>query len=82
MRSEWFNYTELSLTTAVQGKRGEQGAVRGGSRASNLLEPSRTTSSQELASCVKFFYMSLGLFDYTELSLTTSLQVCRVQTDE
>ena len=37
------------LTTSLQGKQGVQGAyalVRGGSSASNLLEPSRTTSSQ------------------------------------
>ena len=40
---------EPSRTTALQGKQGVQGAralVRGGSSASNLLEPSRTTSSQ------------------------------------
>ena len=49
MSSEWFDYTEPSLTTSLQGKQGVQGAcalVRGGSSASNLLEPSRTTSSQ------------------------------------
>ena len=45
----WFDCTEPSLTTSLQGKQGVQGAralVRGGSSASNLLEPSRTTSSQ------------------------------------
>ena len=42
MSSGWFNYTELSLTTSLQGKQGVQGAytlVRGGSSTSNLLEP-------------------------------------------
>ena len=39
--------TEPSLTTSLQGKQGVQSAyalVLGGSSASNLLEPSRTTS--------------------------------------
>ena len=47
--SGWFDCTELSLTTSLQGKQGVQGAfalVRGGSSASNLFEPSRTTSLQ------------------------------------
>ena len=42
MSSGWFNCTEPSLTTSLQGKQGVQGAcalVRGGSSASNLLEP-------------------------------------------
>ena len=46
MRSVWFDCTEPSLTSALQGKQGVQGAfavVRGGSSSSNLLEPSRTT---------------------------------------
>ena len=46
MSSGWF---DCSLSTFLQGKQGLQGAyalVRGGSRASNLLEPSRTTSRQ------------------------------------
>ena len=49
MSSGWFDSTEPSLTTTLQGKQGVQGAyalVRGGSSASNLFEPSRTTSSQ------------------------------------
>ena len=49
MSSGWFDCTEPSLTTSLQGKQGVQGAralVRGGLSASNLLEPSRTTSSQ------------------------------------
>ena len=47
MCSGWFDCTEPSLTTFLQGNQGVQGAyalVRGGSRASNLLDPSRTTS--------------------------------------
>ena len=42
MSSGWFDCTEPSLTTYLQGKQGVQGAralVRGGSSASNLLEP-------------------------------------------
>ena len=49
MRSGWFDCTEPSLTTSLQGKQGVQGTyalVRGVSSASNLFEPSRTTSSQ------------------------------------
>ena len=46
MSSGWFDCTEPSLSTFLQGKQGLQGAyalVRGGSGTSNLLEPSRTT---------------------------------------
>ena len=42
MRSGWFDCTEPSLSTALQGKQGVQGAyalVRGGSSTSNLIEP-------------------------------------------
>ena len=49
MSSGWFDYTEPSLSTSLQGKQGVQGAyalVRGGSSTSNLVEPSRTTSLQ------------------------------------
>ena len=49
MSSGWFDCTEPSPTTSLQGKQGVQGAyalVRGGSSASNLFEPSQTTSSQ------------------------------------
>ena len=49
MSSGWFDCTEPSLTSSLQGKQGVQGAyalVWGGSSTSNLLEPSRTTSSQ------------------------------------
>ena len=49
MSTGWFNSTEPSLTTYLQGKQGVQGAyalVRGGSSASNLLESSRTRDSK------------------------------------
>ena len=45
MNSGWFDSTEPSLTTSLQGKQGVQFAyalVLDGSSASNLLEPSRT----------------------------------------
>ena len=48
-RSGWFDCTEPALSTSLQGKQGVQGAyalVRGGSSTSNLIEPTRTTSSQ------------------------------------
>ena len=47
MSSGWFDCTEPSLSTSLQGKQGMQGAyalVRGGSSTSNLIEPFRTTS--------------------------------------
>ena len=50
--SGWFDCTEPSLATAVQGKPGVQGAfalVRGGSSTSNLIEPN-------LASSVKLWF--------------------------
>ena len=49
LSSGWFDCTEPSLSTSLQGKQGVQGAyalVRGGSSTSNLVEPSRTTSLQ------------------------------------
>ena len=49
MSSGWFDCTEPSLSTSLQGKQGVQGAyalVRDGSSTSNLIEPSRATSLQ------------------------------------
>ena len=46
MSSGWFDHTEPSLSTSLQGKQGVQGAyalVRGGSSTSNLIESSRNT---------------------------------------
>ena len=48
MRLGWFDSTEPSLCTLLQGKQGVQGAyaiVRGGSSTSNRSEPTRTTTS-------------------------------------
>ena len=49
LSSGWFDCTEPTLSTALQGNQGVQGAyalVRGGSSTSNLIEPTRTTTSQ------------------------------------
>ena len=49
MSSGWFDCTEPSLSTSLQGKQGVQGAYarfRGGSSTSNLSEPTRITTAQ------------------------------------
>ena len=49
MSSEWFDSAEPSLNTYLEGKQGVQGAyalVRGGSSASNLLEPHHRRDSK------------------------------------
>ena len=49
MSSRWFDCTEPSLSTSLQGKPGVQGTyalVRGGLRTSNLIEPTLTTTPQ------------------------------------
>ena len=49
MSSGWFDCTEPSLSTLLQGKQGVQGAyalVRGGSSTSNLLEPQHHRDSK------------------------------------
>ena len=46
MSSGWFDCTEPSLSTSLQGVQGAYALVRGGSSTSNLIEPSRTTSLQ------------------------------------
>ena len=74
MSSEWFDYTEPSKTTSLQGKQGVQGANSGWFKH---IEPPRTFSNHitaEIARCVEFFHMSSGWFDCTEPSLTSSLQ--------
>ena len=76
MSSGWFDHTEPSLSTSLQGKQGVQGAyalVRGGSSTSNLIESSRNIIT-EIARCVGFCHMGSGWFDCTEPSLSTSLQ--------
>ena len=75
--SGWFDCTEPSLCTSLQGKQGVQGAcalVRGGSSTSNLIEPTRNHISTEIARCREGCHMSSGWFDFTEPSLRTSLQ--------
>ena len=49
LSSGWFDHTEPSLSTSLQGKQGVQGVyalVWGGSSTSNLIESSRITSLQ------------------------------------
>ena len=63
MSSGWFDCTEPSLSTSLQGKQGVHGAyalVQGGSSTSNHF-------ITEIARCSEWF-------DCTEHSLTTSLQ--------
>ena len=87
--SGWFDCTEPSLSTSLQGKQGVQGAyalvrkqgvqgahaiVRGGSSTANLIEPTRNHIITEIARCREVCHMSSGWFDFTEPSLRTSLQ--------
>ena len=47
MSSGWFDCTEPSLATALQGKQGVCLCTSsGGSSTSNLIEPTRTTTAQ------------------------------------
>ena len=58
MSSEWFDYSEPSLTTSFQGKQGVQGAycalVRAHRTSSNLLEPHNRRDSTK-APCTPCF---------------------------
>ena len=77
MSSGWFDWTEPSLRTALQGKEGVQGARSTGSGRFKHIEPHRTFASYihtELARSIEFFYTSSAWFDWTEPSPTTSLQ--------
>ena len=77
MSSGWFDCTEPSLSTSLQGKQSVQGAyalVRGGLKH---IEPHRTYSNEnitEITRCGEACHMSLVWFDCTESSLSTSLQ--------
>ena len=76
-RSGWFDWTEPSPTTSLQRIQGVQGAICTGAMRFKHIEPHRTLSNcifTEIARCIDFFYMSSGWFDWTEPSLTTSLQ--------
>ena len=75
--SGWFDWTDLSPTTSLQGILGVQGALCTGSGRFKHIEPHRTFSIYiltELARWLDFFHMSSGWFDWTEPSLTASLQ--------
>ena len=75
--SGWFDWTEPSLTTSLQGIQGVQGAICTCSGRFKHTKPLRTFSNYiltEIARYIEFFYTSSGWFDWTESSLTTSLQ--------
>ena len=77
MSSGWFDCTEPSPTTSLQGIQGVQGAICTGSGRFKHIEPHRTFSNYiltEIARYIEFFYTSSGWFDWTKPSLTTSLQ--------
>ena len=73
--SGWFDCTEPSLSTSLQGKQGVQGTyalVRGSSSpwtfSNHIIE--------EITRCVEFFHMSLALFQPNALLLTFRLLFC------
>ena len=75
--SGWFDCTEPSLTTSLQGIQGVQGAICTSSMRFKHIERHRTFLNYiltEIARNIEFFHMSSGWFDCTEPSLTTSLQ--------
>ena len=75
--SGWFDCTEPSPTTSLQGIQGVQGAICTGSGRFKHIEPPRTFSNfllTAIAMYIDCFHMSAGWFDCTEPSPTTSLQ--------
>ena len=77
MSSGWFDCTEPSPTTSLQGIQGVQGAICTSSGRFKHIEPNRTFSNfilTEIARYIDFFHTSSGWFDCTEPSPTTSLQ--------
>ena len=77
MSSGWFDCTEPSQTTSLQGIQGVQGALGTGSGRFKHSEPHRTFTKYlltERGRFIDFKYMSSGWFDWTEPSLPTSLQ--------
>ena len=71
MSSGWFDCTEPSLSTSLQGKQGMQGVVH----LFGVVQAHRTFPNHiitEIARCVEFCHMSSGWFDCTEPSLSTS----------
>ena len=77
MGSGWFDSTEPSPSTSLQGIQSVQGAICTGSGRFKQIEPHRTFSNYiltDIARYIEFFYTSSGWFDWTKPSLTTSLQ--------
>ena len=77
MSSGWFDWTEPSLTTSLQGIEGMQGANCTSWMRFKHIEPRRTFSNcilTEIVRSLDFFHLSSGWFDWTEPSPTTSLQ--------
>ena len=75
--SGWFDWTEPSPSTSLQGIDGVQGARGTGSGRFKHREPHRTLANcilTELERYREIFYTSSGWFDCTEPSLTTALQ--------
>ena len=73
--SGWFDCTKPSPNTSLQGIQGVQGAICTGSGRFKHIEPSLTNYIlTKIATYIEFFYTSSGWFDWTEPSLTTSLQ--------
>ena len=74
MSSGWFDCTKPSLSIALQGKPGVQCAYALGLGGSSAPRTFSDHSIAELAWCGEFCHRSLGWFDCTKPSLSTSLQ--------
>ena len=72
--SGWFDWTEPSLTASLQGMEGVQGAICTSWMRFKHIEPLSNCILTEIARYIEFFYTSSGWFDWTEPSLTASLQ--------
>ena len=75
--SGWFDWTKPSLTTALQGIQGVQGALCSSWMTFKHIEPHRTFSNDtltELGRKVACFHRSSGWFDCTEPAPPTALQ--------
>ena len=74
--SGWFDWTEPSLTTSLQGIEGVQGAlVRGGSSTSNILELHPHRDSKVLLHEFGVVRLDRTFSDYISLSLSLSLSL-------
>ena len=75
--SGWFDCTEPSLSTSLTGETRCTGCLCTCSGLFKHIKPTRTFSNHiitEIAKCVEFCHKSSGWFDFTEPSLSTSLQ--------